>query len=56
MAGEWLLAAPIDLHRPAHYVHWGVVQISVPNLIVIALMIVVLVLAVLLPFPQGGGR
>ena len=51
-----LLAAPIDLHRPAHYVHWGVVQISVPNLIVIGLMVLVFVLAVLVPFPKGRGR
>ena len=47
---------PIDLHRPAHYVHWGVVQISVPNLIAIGLMVLVFVLAVLVPFPKGRGR
>jgi len=56
MAGNPFLAAPIDLHRSAHYVHWGIVQISVPNLIVIGLLVLVLVLAVLLPFPRGGGR
>jgi len=37
-------------------VHWGVVQISVPNLIVIGLMVLVFVLAVLVPFPKGRGR
>lgn len=56
MADYQLLAAPIDLHRPAHYVHWGIVQISVPNLIVVGLLVLVLVLAVLLPFPRSGGR
>jgi len=56
MSAYRLLAAPIDLHRPAHYVHWGVVQISVPNLIVIGLMVLVFVLAVLVPFPKGRGR
>ncbi len=56
MSAHRLLAAPIDLHRPAHYVHWGVVQISVPNLIVIGLMVLVFVLAVLVPFPKGRGR
>jgi len=56
MTAYHLLAAPIDLHRPAHYVHWGVVQISVPNLIVIGLMVLVFVLAVLVPFPKGRGR
>lgn len=33
------------------YVHWGVIQISVTNLVIIGLMIVVFVLAILLPFP-----
>lgn len=41
----------INLNHPGHYVHWGVVQISVANLVVIALMIVVFVVAILLPFP-----
>ncbi|MEO6144817.1 MAG: hypothetical protein ABIP19_12630 [Dermatophilaceae bacterium] len=35
------------------YVHWGVVQISVTNLAIIASMIVVFVLALLVPFPHG---
>jgi len=33
------------------YVHWGVIQISLTNLIIIGLMLVVFVLAILLPFP-----
>jgi hypothetical protein len=33
------------------YVHWGVVQISLANLIIIGLMLVLFVLAILLPFP-----
>ena len=35
------------------YLHVGVVQISVPNLIVIVAMIVVFILALVLPFPHG---
>ncbi|MDH6121363.1 hypothetical protein [Kitasatospora sp. GAS204B] len=50
------LAAPIDLNGTGHYVHWGVVQISVANLVVIALMVLVFVLALLLPFPRGRKR
>ena len=50
------LSAPIDLNHPAHYVHWGVIQISVANLIVIVVMIVLFVLALLLPFPKGRDR
>lgn len=33
------------------YVHWGVVQISLTNLIVIGLMLLLFILAILLPFP-----
>jgi hypothetical protein len=35
------------------YVTWGVVNISVTNLLIILLMIVVFVLALVLPFPHG---
>jgi hypothetical protein len=51
-----LLAALINLGGTGHYVHWGFIQISVANLVVIALMIVVFVLAIFLPFPRHGGR
>lgn len=37
------------------YVHWGAIQISVANLVVIAVMLVLFVLALVLPFP-GHGR
>ncbi len=50
-----LLAAPVDLNHPGHYVHWGVVQISVANLVVIAVMLLVFVAALFLPFPKGRG-
>jgi hypothetical protein len=33
------------------YLHWGVIQISLTNLIVIVVMVVIFVLALLLPFP-----
>ena len=35
------------------YLHVGVVQISVANLIVIGAMIVIFILALVLPFPHG---
>jgi hypothetical protein len=38
------------------YLDWGVLQISLANLIVIALMIVVFVLALLVPFPGRRRR
>jgi hypothetical protein len=51
-----LVAALIDLGGTGHYVHWGFIQISVANLVVIVLMIVVFILAILLPFPRHGRR
>ena len=41
-----------NLDHPGHYLHWGVVQISVANLTVIVLMLVLFGLAVLLPFRE----
>jgi hypothetical protein len=49
-------AMAMSLNSPGHYVHWGVIQISVANLTVIVLMIVVFVLALLLPFPKDRGK
>ena len=51
-----ILTAPVNLNHRGHYVHWGVIQISVANLVVIAVMIAIFVLAIVLPFPRGGGR
>lgn len=46
----------VDLNHTGHYLHWGVIQLSVANLVVIGIMIVIFALAVLLPFPKGRGR
>lgn len=51
-----VLAAPVNLNRSGHYLHWGVVQISVANLTVIVIMVVLFVLALLLPFPTKRDR
>lgn len=40
----------------AYFVHWGVVQISLANLIVIVLMVLIFVLAVLVQFPHSHRR
>lgn len=49
-------AVPVDLNGPGHYVHWGVVQISVANLVVVGVMVLVFVLALVVRFPKGRGR
>jgi hypothetical protein len=36
-----------------HYLHWGVIQISLTNFLIIVAMIVVFVLALVVPFPGG---
>ena len=38
------------------YLEWGVVQISLANLLVILAMVVVFVLALVLPFPGRSRR
>jgi len=53
---DLVLAALVNLGGTGHYVHWGFIQISVANLIVILLMIAVFVLAIFLPFPRHGKR
>ena len=47
-----LLGALVNLDQPGHYLHWGVIQISVANALVILLMIAVFILAIALPFPR----
>jgi hypothetical protein len=51
-----VMAAPVNLNRPGHFIHWGVIQLSLANLLVIAAMVVVFAAAVFLPFPKGRGR
>jgi hypothetical protein len=51
-----LVASLINLGGTGHYVHWGFIQISVANLVVILLMIIVFILAIVLPFPRHGRR
>ena len=43
-----------EMDAPANYLHWGFILISVPNLIVIAGMIVLFGIALVAPFPHGS--
>ncbi|MGO8960453.1 MAG: cytochrome b N-terminal domain-containing protein [Streptosporangiaceae bacterium] len=45
-------ASAIDLNHPGHYLSWSFIDISVANLVVIAVMVVIFGLALLVPFPQ----
>ena len=42
------------MDSPASYFHWGFILISLPNLLVIAGMIVLFAIALVAPFPHGG--
>jgi hypothetical protein len=48
-----VLAALVNLNKRPYYIHWGVIQLSLANALVIVLMITVFVLALVLPFPKG---
>ncbi len=44
--------AAIDLNQPGTFLHWSIFEISVANLVVIAVMVVIFGAALLLPFPH----
>ncbi len=46
-----MIGALVDLNHTGHYLHWGFIQLSLANLIVIVLMLAVFVAAILIPFP-----
>ncbi len=46
------MAAVFNLNHPAHVVSWHFFSMSVANLIVIAVMLIVFVLAIVIPFPH----
>jgi hypothetical protein len=48
-----VISAGGPLSRHAYFLHWGVVQISLTNFIIIVLMLVIFALALVLPFPHG---
>jgi hypothetical protein len=43
----------IDLNQPGTYVHWSIFNVSVANLVLIAVMVVIFGAALMLPFPKG---
>jgi hypothetical protein len=44
------------MNHPGYYLQWGVVQISLANLVVIGLMLLVFVVALFAPFPGRRSR
>jgi hypothetical protein len=42
------------MDAPAPYVHWGFILISLPNLVLIGVMLLIFVIALIAPFPSHG--
>jgi hypothetical protein len=43
------------MNAPAPYFHWGFILISLPNLVLIGVMVLIFIVALIAPFP-GHGR
>ena len=39
------------MDAPAPYIHWGFILISLPNLVLIAVMVLIFIAALVAPFP-----
>ena len=44
------------MDAPAPYIHWGFILISLPNFILICVMVLLFVLALVAPFPAHGPK
>jgi hypothetical protein len=50
-----VVAAIFNLNHHATYVHWHFINVSLSNVLVVAVMLAVFVLAIVLPFPGHRG-
>jgi hypothetical protein len=50
------LAPPVNLNGRGHYLHWGFLQVSVANVIVVAVIVAAFAVALFVPFPKPKGR
>ena len=44
------------MDSPAPYIHWGFILISLPNLVLILVMLALFAIALIVPFPHGAGH
>ncbi len=52
-ARQPFLASAINMNSPSTLLHWSIFQVTVANLVLIAVMVIIFGAALLLPFPQG---
>lgn len=56
MITSWGLGALVNLDHPGRFVHWHFIDLSLSNVIVMALMVVTFVVALVAPFPGRRER
>ena len=49
-----LIASLINLNGSGRYIHWGFIQMSVANLVLIGLMVLVFIVALVIPYRRHG--
>ena len=47
-----MFLAVLNLNHPAHFLNWGPLSISIPNLVIILVMVFLFILALMIPFPN----
>ena len=52
-AGKPFPVLAININQPASFVHWSIFDVTVANLVLIAVMVGIFAAALLIPFPQG---
>ena len=50
------MAERYAMDSPAPYFHWGFILLSVPNLVLIGLMLVIFAAALVVPFPARHSK
>src|ERR1700733_8199397 len=51
--GQPFRTLAIDINQPSTLLHWSIFEVTVANLVLIAVMVVIFGAALLLPFPRG---
>ena len=49
-------AAPVNLNGHGHYLHWGFLQVSAANIVMVSIIVVAFLVALFVPFPKPKGR
>jgi heme/copper-type cytochrome/quinol oxidase subunit 2 len=50
-----VLGSLINMRKPGRYIHWGFIQISVANAVLIVLMVLVFIAAIAIPYRHRKG-